>query len=117
MTTLSGVEDDDWCETTLNNITKFLLKPQQIILSIYHHENVLTSELNFPSTPVYELTYFVRIPGEIFYVKTFHNQIIFGTINDNVETTILNIMNNILAPIFLKNTTWPDCILFIKLFY
>lgn len=111
MTTLLGLNDDtEWSPKTLKNVEDFLINPTEPILTIYFVGDTLTSELNFPSTPVHGLTYFVRQDKEIFHPHSFHKRVIFGTSNDHIEATILKLMTA-LAPSYFAITTMPDSIL------
>jgi hypothetical protein len=62
-----------------------------------------------PVNPVYDLTYFVRDElGMVFTVEGFHDEVTFGTIHENVEETILTLMNRLYAPKILKDKRWDE---------
>jgi len=111
MTTLSGLTDDDWTWKCDMDIREFFHEPSIPVLCIYHVNGHLTTEFSFPTVPVHELTYFVRQPNEIFYSENFRERILFGSVNDKVESHILGIIQNMFAPIFFAIETWPDSIL------
>lgn len=110
MTTLSGLTDSDWTKMCDTFISEFLYDPSISVLSIYR-VNGLIIEFSFPTVPVNELTYFVRQPNDIFSPEDFRERILFGSINDKAESHILNVVQNVLAPIFFNIETWPDSIL------
>ncbi|XP_018367017.1 PREDICTED: dynein heavy chain 2, axonemal-like [Trachymyrmex cornetzi] len=111
MTTLSGLTDDDWTWKCDMDIREFFHEPSIPVLCIYHVNGSLTTEFSFPTVPVHELTYFVRQPNEILYPENFRERILFGSMNDKVESHILGIIQNMFAPIFFAIETWPDSIL------
>ena len=93
------------------DIREFFHDPSIPVLCIYHVDGYLTTEFSFPTVPVHELTYFVRQPNEILYPENFRERILFGSLNDRVESHILGVIQNVLAPIFYTIETWPDSIL------
>ena len=54
--------------------------------------------------------YFIREPGLIFTVENFHDEVQFGNIHENVEETLLVILNQVYAPMILKDERWDDTI-------
>lgn len=111
MATLKRVDDDEWTYYTELTIRDFFLNPSMEVLCVYRIYNHLNVSLRFPMVPVNELTYFIREPREILRADTFRERVLFGTVNDNVESYVLQIVQNVLAPIFVKIDTWPDSIL------
>ncbi|XP_017767697.1 PREDICTED: uncharacterized protein LOC108556210 [Eufriesea mexicana] len=112
MTTLSGIMVSDWTYYSEMTIRDFFLNPSVTVLTVYYLYNKLSVSLSFPLVPVTEITYFVREPQEILRADTFKDRVLFGTMNDEVESHVLSMVQNVLAPIFLKIETWPDSILF-----
>ncbi|XP_050449663.1 dynein axonemal heavy chain 2-like [Cataglyphis hispanica] len=111
MTTLSGLKDSDWTWRCDMDIQEFFQNPSIPVLCVYHVDGDLTTEFSFPTLPVHELTYFVRQPNEILYPENFRERILFGSLNDRVESHILRVIQDVLAPIFFTIETWPDSIL------
>ncbi|KAK9296190.1 hypothetical protein QLX08_009698 [Tetragonisca angustula] len=111
MTTLSSLQESDWTYYSEMTVREFFLNPHFTTLSIYYLYNRLNVSLSFPIIPVYELTYFIRQPQEILRADTFRDRVLFGSVNDKVEHHVLSVVQNVLAPIFLKIETWPDSIL------
>nr|XP_012223057.1 PREDICTED: dynein heavy chain 2, axonemal-like [Linepithema humile] len=108
MTTLSGLTDDDWTWKCDVDVREFFRDPSIPVLCVYHVNGILTTEFSFPTTPVHELTYFVREPNEILHPENFRERILFGSMNDKVESHILGVIENVFAPIFFTIETWPD---------
>lgn len=112
MTTLYDLRDEDWTEENERTIREFFIDITMPMLLIYFINDDLQVTDNFPDEPVIDLAYFIREPKEIFDVESFHDSVTFGSAHDNVEGTILNVMENVYAPIFVNITTWPDSILY-----
>ncbi|XP_025268325.1 dynein heavy chain 2, axonemal-like [Camponotus floridanus] len=108
MTTLRGLTDSDWTWKCDMDIREFFHDPSIPVLCVYHVDDDLTTEFSFPMVPVHELTYFVRQPNEILYPGNFRERILFGSLNDKVESHILDVIQNVFAPIFFTIETWPD---------
>ncbi|KOC70969.1 Dynein-1-beta heavy chain, flagellar inner arm I1 complex [Habropoda laboriosa] len=108
MTTLSGLDEGDWHYYSEITIREFFDNPNYTTLTVYYVNNLLTVSLYFPIIPVHELTYFVREPQEILRAETFRDRVLFGTMNSKVESHVLTVTQNVLAPIFLEIETWPD---------
>lgn len=111
MTTLYDLRESDWKENHDVVIREFFLNPKKMILTVYFDGNDLECLLDFPDTSYVDLTYFLRDPMEIFEVETFHDKITFGTVHDNVEGSILKVIENVYAQVFFHIKTWPDSIL------
>ncbi|CAK9795262.1 hypothetical protein ANTPLA_LOCUS303 [Anthophora plagiata] len=112
MTTLGGLEEVEWYYFNEVTIREFFENPSITTLTVYYLNNILTVSLFFPVIPVYELTYFIREPQEILRAETFRERILFGTMNSKVESYVLTVTQDVLAPIFVEIETWPDSILY-----
>lgn len=112
-TILSGLTEKDWNNQCITTIQEFFEFPKNPCLTLFFENDTLAARLSFPEMPVDELTYFVRKPFEIYSSDDFQSKILFGNVNNNVEDSILTIVNNVLTPIFAKVNVWPDSILFI----
>lgn len=108
LTTLYDLRPDDWREENYEVIKQFFLTPTEPLLTIYFLNDELSCQLGTPARPVMDLTYFLRQPLEIYDVNTFFDTINFGTMDDNIEGSILNIVENVYAPIFFKSNHWPE---------
>nr|XP_015838947.1 PREDICTED: dynein heavy chain 2, axonemal [Tribolium castaneum] len=110
LTTLYDLRPDDWKEENYEVIKRFFLTPTEPILTIYFVNDDLICSLGPPVKSVMDLTYFLRQPFEVFEVATFFDNINFGTMDDNIEGSILNIVENIYAPVFFKSNHWPESV-------
>ena len=78
-------------------------------LFVYFDHGYLSASPSCPTSTVTQLTYFIRDePGHVFSIDGFHDEISFGTFNENVEETILALMNCIYAPLILKDKRWDE---------
>ncbi|CAG9785840.1 unnamed protein product [Diatraea saccharalis] len=110
MTTLYDLRDEDWNDDAKKGIENWLMEPRALILCVYFRGEKLSASCDIPLFPVYDLTYFVRQPDYIFKVDTFHDEIVFGTFVDSVESNMIEILENVYAPYFFAITTWPDSV-------
>ncbi|XP_025835309.1 dynein heavy chain 2, axonemal-like [Agrilus planipennis] len=112
MTTLYDLRDDDWTEANKEVIKNFFYYVSNMTLTVCFDEHNLLCSLNYPECIFDDLMFFYRDPGEIFQVDTFHDKIHFGTVDYKVEGSILRHIELFYLPIFLKQESWPDSILF-----
>lgn len=110
ITTLYDLEQSDWTDKCETVIRSWLLDTTQPLLTIFFTEE-LECELGVPTQPVVDMTYFLREPNQRFEVSTFHDTIIFGTIDDNIEGSMLSIIRDVYGPLLLASDHWPDSIL------
>jgi hypothetical protein len=108
MTTLYDLREEDWTDDARKGIEDWLMEPRALILCIYFRGNTLKAASDIPLFPVYDLTYFIRTPDQIFKVETFHDEIVFGTFVDSVESNMIQTLEYVYAPYFFAITTWPD---------
>lgn len=111
ITTLYDLRETDWNESNEEPIRNFILTPSETILVLYFDQDNLRADFLFPKVPFVDLFYFIRKPGYVFEVETFHENVTFGNIHENIEWSILNVIENVFAPIALSATDWPDSIL------
>lgn len=108
MTTLYDLRDSDWTEDAKKGIEDWILEPKALILSIYFKGDRLKATSDIPLVPVYDLMYFLRPPDFIFKADTFHDDIVFGTFVDSVESNLIQMLELVYAPYFFAIATWPE---------
>lgn len=108
MTILFALDHNNWSEEHSNTIKKWLLDTDELMLTIFYHENNLVASLSYPMVPVHDLTYFLREPNQIFTVDGFHDEVTYGTIHEPIDGTLLNIIERIYAPIFFQYSEWSE---------
>lgn len=107
--TCYDLSEDDIGESFSENVTKWLMDVMETTLFVYFDQGYLCASAGCPTSPVTQLTYFIREdPGHVFSIDGFHDEITFGTFHENVEETILCLMNSIYAPMILKDKRWDD---------
>lgn len=107
--TCHDLSEDDISESFIENSTKWLMDVMETILFVYFDNGFLCATSSCPTNPVTQLTYFIREePGHVFSIEGFHDEISFGQFHENVEETILYLMNSIYAPLILKDKRWDD---------
>nr|XP_049696661.1 dynein axonemal heavy chain 2 [Helicoverpa armigera] len=110
MTTIYDLRPEDWTEDAIQHIEEWILEPKNLILCIYFKGDKLKAGPEIPTSPVYDLTYFLRPPDFVFKAETFHDDIIFGTFIDSIESNVINMMEFVYAPYFFAVNTWPDSV-------
>ncbi|KAJ8721222.1 hypothetical protein PYW07_001997 [Mythimna separata] len=110
MTVLYDLRPEDWNEHTKKMIEEFVLEPKNLVLCIYFRGDKLKASHDIPTTPVYDLSFFLRPPDFVFKVESFHDEIVFGTFRDSVEANVIQVMEYVYAPYFFAVTAWPDSV-------
>lgn len=109
MVFLGGIHEDDWTELCNEVIQTWFLDTNHHILIVYFSpKQQLTASLVYPKEPVLEIVYFLREPNHIFSIDNFHDDVTFGQINDDVDGTLLLLMEHLYTPIFFHKTDWSD---------
>jgi dynein heavy chain len=111
-TTLFDLREDDWKLEVENVVKDYFLNKSAKVLSIYFEDVTLAASLDFPTVPVKDMTYFLKDSTEIITPENFCEAITFGTTGDNIEGTILTVLEYVYAPTFFSETSWPDNILY-----
>lgn len=107
--TCYDLTEDDINDSYLENTTNWLMDVLETTLFVYFDQGFLCASPACPISPVTQLTYFIREePGHVFSLERFHDEITFGTFQENVEETILALMNCIYAPLILKDKRWDE---------
>ncbi|XP_037045747.1 dynein heavy chain 2, axonemal [Bradysia coprophila] len=102
MTILYAIDQNDWNVTCTAVIRHWLLNVNELMLTIFYDNDILTASLSFPVNPVYDIAYFLRLPNQIFSVDEFHDYVTFGTIHEDIDGTLLAILEKMYSPIFFK---------------
>ncbi|XP_049764343.1 dynein axonemal heavy chain 2 [Schistocerca cancellata] len=107
-TVLYGLSASNWSEEVYSVIEKFFTEKSEDVLSIYFHGTTLCASLGYPNFRVRDLTYFVKDTASEISPENFFESVTFGTINNGIELSMLNIVGKIYAPPFFTATAWPD---------
>lgn len=102
------LNDDDISESFMENVRKWLLDVMEVYLFAYFENGFLCASLSIPTSPISQLTYFIREElGHVFSIEGFHDEITFGTIYENIDEAILMLFNCIYIP-KLKESQWSE---------
>ncbi|XP_038214645.1 dynein heavy chain 2, axonemal [Zerene cesonia] len=110
ITTLYDLRDEDWNDETKAGIEDWITEPRALVLCVYFKGDKLKAASDIPLSPVYDLMYFIRQPDFVFKAETFHDDIVFGTFVDSVESNMIKILELVYAPYFFAIRTWPDSV-------
>lgn len=107
--TCYDLNEEDISESFTESTTKWFMDVLETTLFVYFDQGFLSAGPTCPINPVSQLTYFIRDdPGHVFSIDKFHDEVTFGNFHENVEETILCLMNNIYAPLILSDKRWDD---------
>ena len=112
-TTLFDLRDEDWNPETENVVKSYFITKTVNLLSIFFENITLKAIFGFPAFPVKDLTYFLKNSTEHITAENFSDSILFGTMNESVDGSILSVLENIYASSFFSETTGTDSILYI----
>lgn len=110
MTTLFALKENDWTDATTGVIESWFRNPETLMLVIFYDGDVLTACLAIPLAPIFDMSYFLRQPNQIFDVDTFHDVVRFGTIREDIDGTLLNVLSSVYGPIFFGSTNLSDMV-------
>lgn len=106
MTILYMLNDTDWTDECAIIIRRWLTSSDNYLLTCFYDGDVLKASLNIPEVPVYDFMYFLREPNAKFTVDSFHDEVTFGRIHEDVEGTLLMLLERLHAPIILASSLW-----------
>lgn len=97
--------------STFNDVVKdWLLDVNEQILYVFYDGVLLSAAYRVPTTPVSGMHYFIREQGRIFTVENFHDEVQFGNMHENVEETLLVMLNHVYAPMILKDHRFDESV-------
>lgn len=109
MVYLNGIKPDDWteqCDDVMRTWFRDTSYPMLIVYFSPKHQ--LTVSLAYPTEPILEIVYFLREPNHIFAIDHFHDDATFGRIDDDVDGTLLLLMENLYMPVIFQKTDWSE---------
>ncbi|XP_058810338.1 uncharacterized protein LOC131675388 [Phymastichus coffea] len=110
LTTLGGLRDEHWNDDCLAVVREFVGNSGAAILTLFFgSDSELRARLSVPDEPVRELAYFSRKPGQLLRPDGLSDQLLFGTINGNVELAILILLRDVIFPVCRTGSaSWSD---------
>ena len=94
--------------TIFKSLTFIRDSNQQLLVVFVDSQTGLTLKETFPTSPVEELTYFIRAQPEVATKKNFVHVMYYGTLLPDNVASLLKILHDMYAPILFENTAWPD---------
>ncbi|CAG9772859.1 unnamed protein product [Ceutorhynchus assimilis] len=110
MTTLYDLRSEDWNPQCEAIIRTWLTDTSEPLLMIYFDGADLSADTHAPNIPIIDASYFLREPGFVYTQENFFDEIIFGTIDGSIEGSLLQIIQNVYAPVLLQTQNWPDSV-------
>jgi dynein heavy chain len=109
MTTSYDLTEKDIDESFTENVRKWFLDVMEIQIFVYFDNGYLSAGASVPVNPISQLTYFIREElGHVFTVDGFHDEVTFGTINENIDETVLMLFQCVYIPRILNDTRWDE---------
>lgn len=108
MTILQDLKDDDWNNVCESIIRQWIMDVNLVFLFVFYDKQNLTVDFTFPTIPVNDVMYFMRDPQLMFTLDTFHDDVTFGRIQDDVDGTLLTLIEKVYAPVFFGKTDWSE---------
>lgn len=109
MVFIGEIKDADWNDQCHEAIKTWFLDTSHLMLFVgFSPTQRLSVSFTYPTERVVEVVYFLREPNLIFTLDNFHDDVTFGQINDDVDGTLLLLMEKLYTPIFLHKTDWSD---------
>lgn len=106
---LSEVTKDDWTTEHDLHLANYVRDPSQKVLIVYSDkERGLQVRDSFPTTPVSELCYFLKMADQVVSKENLLQVVQFGTLIPDHVNGLLRVMDAIYTPVFFANTTWPE---------
>ena len=114
LTILPSLSELDWNEECYEVIREYFREPKKIVLTIFFIGNQLKVSLELPSCTRNGLTYFLRSLWQVYTVENFLSTVIFGSVNESTENSLLKFMELIYTPVAFNSDEWPSSILSIE---
>lgn len=83
--TLFDISDKDWTHEVDQVIRAYLKNPKQELLVVYYNELKLCAAFEFPEVPFHDIMYFIKELDKEINFDNFHEEILFGNLNNSIE--------------------------------
>lgn len=106
---LFDYDSNDFNDEVAEVIKLWLIDVNYPLLFIYYDGHLLAASLTFPKCSFNDLMYFMREPDQLFNViETFHDDLMFGTLHNDIEGSLLVTLEQVYGPLMLSNTEWSE---------
>lgn len=106
MSVLYMLDTNHWTDACTTVIRSWLLSQNHVLLAVFYDGDRLTASLEIPDVPVYDFMYFLKEPNTKFTVDNFHDDVTFGKVCEDVEGTLLTLMEKVYAPLVMNLDSW-----------
>ncbi|XP_076236359.1 uncharacterized protein LOC143180489 [Calliopsis andreniformis] len=110
LTIFPASESADWNENCDELIREYFENPSHVMLTIFHTGNKLTVDLGLPNYAPKGFVYFLRSPWQIYTPENFFSTISFGSVTKDIKNSVLRFIENMYAPIVLRNNSYTPFI-------
>ncbi|XP_058454309.1 dynein axonemal heavy chain 2-like isoform X2 [Malaya genurostris] len=109
MVLLFDYDRNDFGDDAASVVKQWLIDSNYPMMFIFYDGDILSASLAFPLCPFNDLMYFMREPDQLFNViEQFHDDIIFGTLHNDIEGSLLVTLEQVYGPLILANTEWSE---------
>lgn len=108
LTIFSTIEDLTWPSTCVEIIQEYFYNPSNTVLTITHNGKIIQAHLFFPHYDFKSMTYFLRSPWQIYTPENFMSTVVFGSMNENFENSVLKYLEIMFEPIAINSDEWPE---------
>ncbi|XP_034934131.1 dynein-1-beta heavy chain, flagellar inner arm I1 complex [Chelonus insularis] len=98
---------DNFSDNSIDTIREFFCYPVHTVLTIVQENGESKALLDFPQHIHSGLTYFMRMPWQIYTPDNFMQTVVYGSLNNNIEKSLLKFFENIYAPEAFYSNKWP----------
>ncbi|XP_055542595.1 dynein axonemal heavy chain 2-like [Wyeomyia smithii] len=109
MVFLFDYDENEFGDSVAKVARQWLLDVTLPMLFIFYDGDTLSASVGFPLCPFNDMMYFMRKPEQLFnVVERFHDDIMFGTLHNDIEGTLLARLEQFYGPLFLSNAQWTE---------
>lgn len=106
---LFDYDENDFNDEVAEVIKLWLTDVNNPLLFIFYDGDLLSASLTFPTCAFNDIMYFMREPDQLFNViERFHDDLMFGTLHNDIEGSLLVLLEQVYGPLILSNTEWSE---------
>ncbi|XP_065079030.1 dynein axonemal heavy chain 2-like [Ochlerotatus camptorhynchus] len=106
---LFDYDENDFNDEVAEVIKLWLTDVDNPLLFIFYDGDLLSASLTFPTCAFNDIMYFMREPDQLFNViERFHDDLMFGTLHNDIEGSLLVLLEQVYGPLILSNTEWSE---------
>lgn len=98
---MDGLTANNWNDECDEIIRQWFFDPKHLMVTIYFTPSKqLTVNLKYPTEPVFDFIYIIRDSNHQFSLDDFHDSVIFGRVDSDVDGSLLLLIEKVFAPFF-----------------